>query len=69
MSKLLRETVRPDGITELTLDINGVNVMTLSVPTAIRHELGNEILDNIAIHIAERSHVTREDYRTPGPPS
>lgn len=69
MSKLLKETQRPDGMTELTLDINGVRVMTLSVPTVVRAEISATDLDNIALRIAESSHVTREDFRTEAPPS
>lgn len=63
MSKLLREVAQPNGMTELTLDLNGIRVMTLSVPTVIRAQLGQETLDSIALKIAESAHVTREDYR------
>lgn len=69
VTKLLREAHRPDGTTELTLDLNGIRVAVLSVPTVIRHELGAELLDNFALRLAEASHVAREDLSGPLDPT
>lgn len=69
MTKLLRENHRADGITELTLDLNGVRVITVSVPTVVRHELSDAVLDTLAMRAAESAHVTRNDPPRPGQPS
>lgn len=57
MARVLRENPRPNGLTLVTADLDGVRVVTVSILTAILRDVSDEELDAI---IRQSTAITRE---------
>lgn len=57
MARVLRENPRPNGLTLVTADLDGVRVVTVSILTAILRDVSDEELDTI---IRQSTAITRE---------